>query len=570
MKPHTIFFNALLWVTLIATINLLTRCSYYKTNTLTNLNEPQTKEQFNQLLSSDKYFILHQNNSVFHLDSLRVDFENQTISGRAGKVSPSHQLYMRNQAGKRPPKYRNSTTDRYNPAKVSDTVLNEVHIYVTSFVQWKYGEETVFSFGSVNKVEIISKDQTRTTASWVFSSLGAAAAIFAVVVIIALATKESCPFVYAKEDSGYKFIGEMYGGANFPQLERDDYMPLQSSAASPVHSIRITNELKESQFINLATLDVVDHTAGTQVYADARGKFYQVKKLQSPITALLDNASDQTSILQLCDNAVCMFNDPNPEMIFQNLTMSFNKSDVSDSGLLVLRLQNSLWLDYIFGELHRSMGSFFNQWKRDQSKVSVDSLHNWAIHQGIHLLVSLQTKNGWQPVEYVMPVGPLASRDVAVPLDLADVSGDTVNLRLTSGFMFWELDQAGFSDSLLHDFSSYEVTPAYAINEKGENVTGQLAVKDDQYLAQPEAGMVTEVTYQLPSLKEGGVYSTFLHSSGWYDPIREFRGLPDRDRLESFKAPGGFTKFSQQCYMHMYPVNLIASGAIKEHSNEHH
>ncbi|MBX7139688.1 MAG: hypothetical protein K1X63_01295 [Chitinophagales bacterium] len=566
MKSKTILFKTLLWVTLVATINLLTRCSYYKTDSLSQLNEPQTKEQFNQLLAGNKYFILHSSGHLFHMVGIQVDFESQIVSAQLGEVSSMHQVYIKNEDDKKPP--------RYKAWKGEEDVLNEVHIYLVNSLLAEHpvlslGSDTHIPFGSISKVEVVSKDQTRTTASWVFSSLGAAAAIFAVVVIIALATKESCPFVYAKEDSGYKFIGEMYGGANFPQLERDDYMPLQSSAASPVHSIRITNELKESQFINLATLDVVDHTAGTQVYADARGKFYQVKKLQSPITALLDNASDQTSILQLCDNAVCMFNDPNPEMIFQNLTMSFNKSDVSDSGLLVLRLQNSLWLDYIFGELHRSMGSFFNQWKRDQSKVSVDSLHNWAIHQGIHLLVSLQTKNGWQPVEYVMPVGPLASRDVAVPLDLSAVSGNTVNLKLTSGFMFWELDQAGFSDSLLHDFSSYEVTPAYAINEKGENVTGQLAVKDDQYLAQPEIGMVTEVTYQLPALKEGDLYSTFLHSSGWYDPIREFRGLPDRDRLESFKVPGGFTKFSQQCYMHMYPVNLIASGDIKEGSNEH-
>lgn len=39
-------------------------------------------------------------------------------------------------------------------------------------------------------------------------------------------------------------------------------------------------------------------------------------------------------------------------------------------------------------------------------------------------------------------VGPLAARDLVVPVDLRKHTGEEVRLRVESGFLFWELDYA--------------------------------------------------------------------------------------------------------------------------------
>jgi hypothetical protein len=56
---------------------------------------------------------------------------------------------------------------------------------------------------------------------------------------------------------------KLYGGAIFAPLERDDFMPLPNMVPTEEeYRLRITNELKERQYTNLAELWVVQHPAG--------------------------------------------------------------------------------------------------------------------------------------------------------------------------------------------------------------------------------------------------------------------------------------------------------------------
>ena len=549
MKTKSLLFKAWLWITLVATINLIVGCHYYKANNLP-LNEPQSKEQFNELLAMQKYFILHLGSDVFHVVNLQVDFEKQVITGKLGRVDSTQLLFVRNQLSHQP--------EKYQPKSSQQNVLNEVHIYLTKGETWKAGDEVSIPFNSIGRVAIVDPDGTRTAASYVFSTLGILTGTFIILIIIVALTKSSCPFVYVYEGNNSHFAGEIFGGAIYPQLERDDFLPLQSDTKEPTHRIRITNELQEKQYTNLAELWVVEHRKGTSAYCDSHGEISVVDSLQPPITASLNDHVDQTKEMQAIDDASCVFSDDQGNL-FQELSLTFNKNATTTNGLLVLNLKNTLWLDYMYGEFTRLFGSYYNRWKETQKTLPADSLLSWSKHQGIPMQVSLLTKNGWKEIETIPAIGPLAARTMSVHVPLAEVQGDKVQLKLTCGFMFWEVDYAGFSNAPTYDFTLHKIKPELAVNESSKNVTAALVDSDDKYLEQPSPGSVAEISYTVPELQADNTYSTFLHARGYYDHVRDYKGIPSITKLMEFKKPQSFTAFSKERYMKMYPAEMLSA-----------
>ena len=92
---------------------------------------------------------------------------------------------------------------------------------------------------------------------------------------LAVATKNSCPFIYAWDGHQYVFDAEPYGGAVSRGLERDDYAGLPDLV--PDHGeyrLLVTNEVNETQYTNQIQLLVVDHAPGTVVKPDQFGHLY--------------------------------------------------------------------------------------------------------------------------------------------------------------------------------------------------------------------------------------------------------------------------------------------------------
>ena len=70
----------------------------------------------------------------------------------------------------------------------------------------------------------------------------------------------SCPYIYANTANGFAFAGEIYSGAIYAPLERNDYLTLpQLIAENGNYKLKITNEQQEIQYTNLTELFVVDH-----------------------------------------------------------------------------------------------------------------------------------------------------------------------------------------------------------------------------------------------------------------------------------------------------------------------
>ncbi|WP_201983828.1 hypothetical protein [Hymenobacter rubidus] len=525
--------RAVAWLTLLALLPVHLSCqSFYRTRGKEISTSSLTA------LASSKVFILHQGNLTWQLISPRLNGD--MLEGVKGELYPTLA------------QYDNAPLDgkskRYKMVD-SKVVLNLVHVYISDY-QLHDSQQVSIPISSIQRIDLVEKDTNKTTASYLLGGTAITVGVLAVIAIIIALTKSSCPFVYASDGQGYHFVGEAYGGAIFAPLERDDYMPLpQLRPQDGEYRLKLTNELKERQYTDVAELWVVDHAPGTQVLLDQRGGVHTLGQLQAPTRARTASGADCAAQLQAADHNVFLFNEELPAATANGVTLAFAKpAQAASPARLVLRAQNSLWLDYLYGEFAKKFGASYAQWAEHEKQVPAAKLNQWLQAQSMPLSVYVETARGWQLVEHIPLVGSLAARDLVVPIDLSQVAGSEVRIKVETGFMFWELDYAALDTSPEQLTSLEKYAPLSALDEKSTDQRAALAAADGQPLRQLHQGTEVSLVYPAKPAITGTQRTAFFHARGYYEHIREYQGVPNLPELYSFRKPGRLVEFSKEKY----------------------
>jgi hypothetical protein len=148
-----------------------------------------------------------------------------------------------------------------------------------------------------------------------------------------------------------------------------------------------------------------------------------------------------------------------------------------------------------------------------------------------------------------------------VPLDLSAVSSQQLQVRLSSGFMFWEIDAMAIDYSNNTDYTIEKPPLSQATDETGKDIRTLLNKEDGQYLEQPEIGNVATLEYKAGRHKEDMVYSYVFHTKGYYQHIRNFTGKADVKFLKQFTKPNAFPLYGMERYKQQHQGNpmLFAS-----------
>ncbi len=224
--------------------------------------------------------------------------------------------------------------------------------------------------------------------------------------------------------------------------------------------------------------------------------------------------------------------------------VTFKNDLKSKKGKLILSGKTSSWVNYLYGEFTKGFGSYYDKWIKEQEKRPAAELEKWSNEQNIPLTISIKTPGGWKEVQKLKAVGPLLDRDMVIPVDLP-VNGPA-EFKISSGYLFWELDYAAIDYTPDADFTVNRIKPFEALDEKGTDVLYDIASPDKQYLVQPDIGNTTIVKYKSIAPREGMTQTFFLHSSGYYTHIRHYKGSPKVAFLKSFEQPGALAAFSRQ------------------------
>src|SRR5205085_7884414 len=228
----------------------------------------------------------------------------------------------------------------------------------------------------------LQRDKDRKTGSYIIGAIGYTLGAAVLVAVIIAALKSSCPFVSAYDGNQFIVQGEIYGGAIYPQLARYDFLPLKMKPVSDNQlQIKISNELKERQYTDIADLLIITHDKNSKVLADEAGNLYSISHPETPVSAILNGRKEVCQPLQSSGDFNLLYMDDTSQNARDEVVIKFNKPDSVKNGKLVLCLKNSYWLDLLYGELIKGFGNYYNTYLRKQRNKQASELLKWVSDQ---------------------------------------------------------------------------------------------------------------------------------------------------------------------------------------------
>jgi hypothetical protein len=517
-----------------ATLNLTEGCYYFRVSSQSN----PSAEKISSLDSGGKNFYLHFNEKTWRLSN--VELRDSILSAEAGKIDDYNVMYQ----------VKPDKPNRYiKKASNNQThLLNEVHIFTDEYADLGNNMFSV-PVSSISKVEIYDKDTATTTGSWVLGILGAGAIAYVILAILVLIFKESCPFIYTYDGDSYHFAGEIFSGAIQPGLERHDYLLLHDMKPTEgQYLMKVTNEVKEIQHINLLELAVIDHPENVNVLMDKYGQVQTFSEPVFPVKAEAYDGQDVLSLISEKDESAYIFNDISvSDDHFAGVVLTFVKPKEAAYGKLEIRAKNSVWVEHVFSRFHDMFGGRYYKFDRKQEKKTSEEIRELMFNQGFPLAVYLENEGEWALQDFYEIAGPMAMKNDVLSIDLKDVKSDTIKIKLEAGLMFWEMDYAAMDFTENFPLEVKTTSALQAIDENGLDVATALYSDDIQYYSQHEIGNEATLTFPVPEFTDEN-RTVILHSKGYYKIIREQEGRADWKALKSFRDPGRMAQFSRELY----------------------
>jgi hypothetical protein len=427
---------------------------------------------------------------------------------------------------------------------------------------YKHGqplERVKVHLDDIKSIEVKNQSTGLTLLATAVGLAAGACLLYALVVVIILLTKESCPFIYAYDGSDFRLEGELYSGAVFKAIERKDYLRLHHLVATESDCrIKISNEAHETQNTDELTLLAVDHPLETEVIADRNGKMLVLSDPQPPISAEDFKGKEVTKAVRTIDRVPWVTNplekNPNESADLKDgIIVQFDKPDAINSVQLAVRIGNTFWADYIFGRYTALYGYLIDDWYENRSEdLSLKKrAERFMRENGLALNVQVLSEESWEDVGYFYPTGPIALQDDVLEFEPPD--SDILTIRLVGGSFFWMIDYVAVDWVEDPDVDIHRLSPIEAVDEKGSDVRELLAGSDDRYYTMPRVGNHATVTYSVPPPEPGRDRTFIVQSEGYYTIHREKGRMPDIFALAGIRqGPEGFLQYSLREFQRLY------------------
>jgi hypothetical protein len=462
--------------------------NYFKVNTETEMKEDQLK----QLSASDKKIIVHFRNAMKLLTN--PVFAQDQISGGLETYYAMA------------PRYVNPDTDKKKNFKYKHKyrkqLFSEIHVYVNE--DFTGQKEVAISGSNFAKTNMYAPN----TGLSIFSHALGAVIIVGLFTIVATADVYAggynCPQTYIETSPGqYKFIGGLFTGAVRKDLQRTDMIPLPDQASTDTLRIRIKGMQNETQYIDHAEVKQVIHPEGTEVIGNQHGDLFIIRHLKMPNEIIAGESVDRSKNLLFRDGQSYGFHvtDSSDQ---SHIQLRFTRKESDKKAVLVARMKNSAWGGFITNELKNSSVNPLAMETGFTSTVVSSSMK-----------ISVMTKTGWKAVDHFPPAGNTATRDLAMEIDLSEVDGKDVIVKMEAPYRFWDLDHVGLSYEVVKPSNVASLCRVSATVD-GKNFSGSIDRKDGLYLALESTDQVDLEYIKQPSQTPGAITSYLLVAGGYY------------------------------------------------------
>jgi hypothetical protein len=445
-----------------------------------------------------------------------------------------------------------SSTELYNPWIAHDTLFG-------------YAAELVPGAGLSRPPKIaIPVDDVRTVELRKTDVAGtimflAAVAGVAAIVAGALAEEEeppppdpvSCPLVYSFDGRDWRLDSGTFAGAILPGLARTDTDNLEFARTVQGRlRLKLANELAETDYVDAISVLAVDHAPGLRVAPDHSGRLHSYATLIGPASARDYRGRDALPRVVAADgwnweSAPALRDTSRAADLVDGLELVFPRPVGAGTAKLLVDGSDTPWAPYLMKTYMALHGQQLSAWHDSMRADPVRTQRLGAkMAMESFLRVGVWTGDDWLPQGFIWGVGPESPKRQVLALDLSQVEGDSVRVRLESIPSLWLIDQVAIDFSGDPPFEVRELYAEAAIDTFGHDVRAPLsAIDGEHYVLEP--GDFAELVFRVPPAQEGTARSYLVRTTGWYRVHAPEIGEPDVAMLASLEGqPGSIARFS--------------------------
>lgn len=399
------------------------------------------------------------------------------------------------------------------------------------------------------------------------ATVGVLAIAAAVGLIIVAATKESCPFVYSYDGQQFVFDAEPLGGAICKGLQRTEMSRLEHlRAVDGQYRLMLRNEVEETQYLDEMKLAIVDHSPAINVIADWQGKLHFTSHPVAPSSAVDENGVDLSTFVTASDGTYWQTKLPQSESLNledarHQLTFEFPKPADATKARLLVNAGTALWGSNMIREMLQMRGDGVDAWYQgvNEQGPQLTELHRFNLQEELYFQrLWVQRGDEWVERGLISGGGPLIAEDRIVDLDVSDVPGETLKIRLNPPRGFWTLDYIAVEYETHDAPLVMEVPISVGRDQTGADVTDLLAKPDERYYVMEQVGNWAAVEFRVPPPLEETQRSVFLKTTGYYE-IQIDKTRPEEKELISrmLTTPGAIVSYAMDEYLKFH-IALLA------------
>jgi hypothetical protein len=510
-------------------MSVLQSCRFYNFKQISDSKEAQ-KGAIYKMPSGRFFYIVHVGEEAWQLSDVKVSGDE--VKGKLTTMNNLVEQYMHS-AYEGGSKRVGKNHHRY---------VNQVHFHVSELSQ--VGEEVTINMDNLVELNVMKYNAAASTLVTTGIVLGSIVGGFTIFLLIVC----SCPHTYIYDGNEYYFNNTLFTGATSEKLERDDYKKMPDyDPSSGSYSFYVKNEDQEVQHINLLELIVVNHDKKTEVAMDENGGIHALKNQKAPTKVTDNSGHDLTSVLSYRDDESHSFDNESEEN-YNYVYATFDVPNSRDNAKLVLSAKNNPWGGFVYHEFSKKFGKYYDNWVKRNGKKSKEEVYASLKKAGIPLVVSVKKNGEWIDVEELELVGDISHNTLAIPIDSDLLKGDQVEVRVRSGFMFWDLDHLNMDFTPETELNVQRLKPTSVEGSTTQNGVAALNGNDNKYVSHFEMGDSTSIQFTGIKNQENMTRTIYLRSKGYYKPEKRFDGPMQRKELEALNIDGGLSILSRELY----------------------
>ncbi len=350
---------------------------------------------------------------------------------------------------------------------------------------------------------------------------------------------DSCPFVYSYNGEEYVLDAEPYGMAITEGLKRTDWVEMSNlKDVDGKYRVLLTNELDETQYTDELKLAVVDHAAGVKIAPDIAGRVHTFARPIAPTKAVDQKGRDILKFVAGNDRVFWLSRleeksagdgEMRDELVFE-----FPKPAGAKKAKLLANIWTTQWGSLSAKNFLGLYGSSLPESYADVDRFgpTYGKILTWMSNEELYTMkVWVETPSGWKARGMIYGGAPVITKDKAYILDVGDVAGEVLRIKLRPPVNFWMVNSLAVDYGEDSPVEVAELAAERAVDPAGRDVRNDLAATDGAYQTSANKGERTELMFAAPPLNEGLERTVFVKASGYYRIHIDAKGEPQTDLI---------------------------------------